>query len=212
MLTSYTLFFFFVSYSKMCQCQIKMQNQTRYILLQRRLFVVVLQQAVPYYTGNTCSIARMHYLLTYIAYTCSQEHTTDIQYALCRAWSSLMNDILPKAYLEIGSEILGDKGTVTLAENCDFLLNVFYVILCFFQINNLNGHNFLSPIVDAFKNFTERAFPYPLQLGEKLLRISSEILCDRQMDGERENSLYFKSRGATRKLSNQFWCAKKDEK
>lgn len=90
-----------------------------------------------------------------------------------------------KAYLEIGSKILGDKGTITLTENCDLLLNVFYVVFCFFQINNLNGHNFLSPFVDAFKNFTKRAFPYPFQLGEKLLRISSEILCVRQ-DGQRE--------------------------
>lgn len=97
-----------------------------------------------------------------------------------------------KAYLEIGSIILGDKGTVTLAENCDFLLNVFYVILRFFQVNNFNGHNFLSPTVDAFKNFTKRAFPYPLQLGKKLLWISSEILCDREKDGERGNRVDFK--------------------
>lgn len=31
-------------------------------------FLVVLQQTVSYYTGNTCSIAHMHYLLTYIAH------------------------------------------------------------------------------------------------------------------------------------------------
>lgn len=42
------------------------------------LLLVVQQQAVQYYTGNTCSIACMHYLLTYIAYTCLQKHPTDI--------------------------------------------------------------------------------------------------------------------------------------
>lgn len=105
---------------------------------------------------------------------------TQLTYILCWAWTitNWLNDIFPevKAYLEIGSIILGDKGTVTLAENCDFLLNVFYFVLCFFQINNFNGHNFLSPTVDAFKNFTKRAFPYSVQLGKILLWISSEIL------------------------------------
>lgn len=111
-------------------------------------------------------------------------------FTMCREWvkTSSLNYVFTvvKAYLEIGSKILGDKWTVTLAENCDFLLNVLYFVLCFLQINNFNCHNFLSPIVDAFKNFTKRAFSYPLQLGKKLLGVSSEILCDRQMDGEKE--------------------------
>lgn len=37
------------------------------------LVLVVHQQSVQYYTGNTYSIAHMHYLLTYIAFL--QEHT-----------------------------------------------------------------------------------------------------------------------------------------
>lgn len=114
-------------------------------------------------------------------------------YALrqARTITSSLNYVLleVKAYLKIGSKILSDKWTVTLAENCDFLLNVLYFILRFLQINNFNSHNFLSPIVDAFKNFTKRAFSYPLQLGKKLLRVSSEILCDREMVGERRECI-----------------------
>lgn len=122
----------------------------------------------------------MHYLLPYIASTCSQD--TLQAYALRQEWNitSSVKAILPKAYLEIGSKVLGDEGAVALAENCDFLLNVFYFILCFFQVNNLNGHYFLSPFVDAFKHFTKGALPYPLQFSKKLLRISTEILRERE--------------------------------
>lgn len=88
-----------------------------------------------------------------------------------------------KAYLKIGSIILGNKGTVTLAQDCDFLLNVFYVILGFLQINNFYGHNFLSPLVDSFKNFPKRAFAYPLLLRKELFWVCSEILCDRERRG-----------------------------
>lgn len=36
-------------------------------------FLVAQQQSVQQYTGNTYSIARMHYLLTYIVYACLQD-------------------------------------------------------------------------------------------------------------------------------------------
>ena len=171
--------------SKYLDCTVGSPPAIQYTPTLLAYFLVVQQQSVHYYTGNTCSISHMHYLLTYIAYTSLQEHTTDISIMWAWTITNLLN-IFPevKAYLQIGSVILGDKGTVALAENCDFLLNVFDVILCFLQINNFNGHNFLSPTVDAFKNFTKRAFPYPVQLCEVLLWISSEILNDREMVGK----------------------------
>lgn len=85
-----------------------------------------------------------------------------------------------KAYLQIRSKILGDKRTVALAQNCDFLLNVLYVVLRLLQINHFDGNNFLSPIVYSLIDLTKRAFSYPLQLCEKLFWVCFEILCDRQ--------------------------------
>lgn len=90
-----------------------------------------------------------------------------------------------KDYLEIGSKVFGDKWTVTLTEDGDFLLDVLYVILRLLQINYFNGHNLLSPFINAFKNFPERAFSYFVQLGKELLWVSFEILCKRDENGEK---------------------------
>lgn len=67
------------------------------------------------------------------------------------------SSVIFKPYLEIGSIVLGDVGTVTLAQHCDLLLDVLYLVLGFFQINDFYGHHFLSPIVNAFEHFTKRA-------------------------------------------------------
>lgn len=65
--------------------------------------------------------------------------------------------VIFKPYLEIGSIVLGDVRTVTLAQHCDLLLDVLYLILGFFQINDFYGHHFLSPIVNAFEHLAKRA-------------------------------------------------------
>lgn len=67
------------------------------------------------------------------------------------------SSVIFKPYLEIGSIILGDVGTVTLAQHCDLLLNVLYLVLSFFQINDFYGDHFLSPIVNAFEHLAKRA-------------------------------------------------------
>lgn len=64
-----------------------------------------------------------------------------------------------KPYLQIGSIIFGYIWTVTLTQHCDFLLNVLYLIFSFFQINDLYGNHFLSPIVNAFEHLTKGALP-----------------------------------------------------
>lgn len=65
--------------------------------------------------------------------------------------------VIFKPYLEIGSIVLGDVGTVTLAQHGDLLLDVLYLVLGLFQINDFYGHHFLSPIVNAFEHLTKRA-------------------------------------------------------
>lgn len=62
-------------------------------------------------------------------------------------------------------------------------MNVFDFILSLLQVNYLNGHYFLSPIVNAFEHLSKRAFPYPLQLGEQLLRISFKVLREGEKQG-----------------------------
>lgn len=113
----------------------------------------------------------------------SDNANIDINYSPPQIFSVVLTEHPQvKAYLQIGSIILGDKWTVALAQNCDFLLNVLDVVLCFLQVNNFNGNNFLSPIVNSLIDLAERAFSDPLQLGEKLLWVCFEILGDRRKD------------------------------
>lgn len=72
-------------------------------------------------------------------------------------------------HLKVGSVVLGHKGTVTLAQDCDFLLNVFDFVLCFLKVDYFNSHDFLSPIVNAFEHFSKGTFPNLFQLGEQFL-------------------------------------------
>lgn len=57
--------------------------------------------------------------------------------------------------LQVGAVVLGDKGTVTLAQHCDLLLNVFDLVLRFLQVYDLDGHYFLRAIIDAFEHLAE---------------------------------------------------------
>lgn len=78
--------------------------------------------------------------------------------------------------LQVWAIVFGDKGTVTLAQHRDLLLNVFDLILCLLQIYDLDGHHFLCAIIDAFEHLTEWTFANALQLGEQLLWVSFGIL------------------------------------
>ena len=87
-----------------------------------------------------------------------------------------MRHASPTAYLEVGSVILGDEGAVTLAEHRYFLLNVFYLVFRFLQVDGLDGNHLLGAIVDAFEDLSKGAFAYPVQLGEQLLWVGREVL------------------------------------
>lgn len=45
--------------------------------------------------------------------------------------------------------VLGDMGGIELGENLDFLLNVLNLILCAFEINDLNSDRLLGTLVVA---------------------------------------------------------------
>lgn len=77
---------------------------------------------------------------------------------------------------QIGSVVFGDIRAVTLAEHCDLLLDVFNLILCLFQVNNLNGHHLFCAVVYALVDLSKRAFTNSLQFGEVFLRIQTRIL------------------------------------
>lgn len=55
-------------------------------------------------------------------------------------------------YLQEGAEVLGDVGTVALAEHRDLLLDVLDLIFCLLQVDGLDGNDFLSLIVDTFEH------------------------------------------------------------
>lgn len=93
------------------------------------------------------------------------------------------SSVIFKPYLEIGSIILGDVGTVTLAQHCDLLLNVLYLVLGFFQINDFYGNHFLSPIVNAFEHLAKRALSNFFQLGKKLFRVCFQVLRGKRKGG-----------------------------
>lgn len=79
-------------------------------------------------------------------------------------------------HLQVGAIVFGDKGAVALAQHSYLLLNIFNLVLSFLQVNDLDGHHFLSPIVNAFEDLAERTLANALQLGEELLWIHSDIL------------------------------------
>lgn len=77
---------------------------------------------------------------------------------------------------QIGAVVFGDIRAVTLAENCDLLLDVFNLILCLFQVNNLNGHHLFCVVVYSLVDLSKWAFTNSLQFGEVFLRIQTRIL------------------------------------
>lgn len=78
-------------------------------------------------------------------------------------------------YLEIRSIILGDVRAVTLRQHHNLLLYILDLIFRLFKIDDLNGNNLLSPVVDTFENLAEATFPDSFlfckyQLGVNLLQ------------------------------------------
>ena len=89
--------------------------------------------------------------------------------------------------LEIGTKVLGDVRGVTLAEDHDLLLDVFDLILGFFEINNFNSNNLnhvisdsyspislfhlLGSVIDSLEDLPEGSLANPLLLGEHYLGI-----------------------------------------
>ena len=89
--------------------------------------------------------------------------------------------------LEIGTKVLGDVRRVTLAEDHDLLLDVFDLILGFFEINNFNSNNLnhvisdsyspiclfhlLGSVIDSLEDLPEGSLANPLLLGEHYLGI-----------------------------------------
>ena len=60
--------------------------------------------------------------------------------------------------LDVGADVFGNIATVTLRQNCNFLLNVFDFILRFLEIDDLYRDRLLRPSVNAFIDLAERTF------------------------------------------------------
>ena len=53
--------------------------------------------------------------------------------------------------LEIGAKVSSDVGRITLRQNGDLLLYIFYIIICCFQINDLDGYHTAAALVDSVR-------------------------------------------------------------
>lgn len=84
--------------------------------------------------------------------------------------------LITLSHLKVWPIILCNKGAVTLAQNCNLLLNVFYLIFCFLQIYNFNCHHLLCAVVDAFVNLPKGTLSNPLLFGEVLLGVQPGVL------------------------------------
>lgn len=80
------------------------------------------------------------------------------------------------SHLKVWAIILGNKRTITLAQHCDLLLNVFNLILCLLEVYNFYRYHLLGAVVDAFVDLSKRTLPNPLLLGEVLFWIQPGIL------------------------------------
>ncbi len=65
-------------------------------------------------------------------------------------------------HLQIRAIVFSDEGAVTLAEDCDLLLDVFHFIFSLLQVNDLYSDLLLCVIVNAFKDLSKRSLPNPL--------------------------------------------------
>lgn len=99
--------------------------------------------------------------------------------------------LLLSSHLKVWAIILSNKGAVTLAQNCNLLLNVFYLILCFLQIYNFNSHHLLCAVVDAFVNFSKGSLSNPFLFGEVLLGVQPGILAT--LEQRKEQNAYVDS-------------------
>ena len=51
--------------------------------------------------------------------------------------------------LEIGAKVASDVGRIALRENGDLLLDVFYLIVCCLQVNDLDGYHSTTSLVNT---------------------------------------------------------------
>lgn len=58
-------------------------------------------------------------------------------------------------HLQIRTIVFSDEGAVTLAEDCNLLLDVFHLIFSFLQVNDLYSNHLLRAIVNAFKDLSK---------------------------------------------------------
>lgn len=79
-------------------------------------------------------------------------------------------------HLQIRAIVFGDEEAVTLAENCNLLLDVLHFIFSLLQVDDLDSNYLLRAIVNAFKDFSKGPLPDPLKLGEQLLRVNIQTL------------------------------------
>lgn len=79
------------------------------------------------------------------------------------------------AYLEIRPIILGDVRTVALRQHHYLLLDILDLIFRLLEIDDLDGHDLLAPVVDTLEDLPEATLPDPFlfrkyQLGVHLLQ------------------------------------------
>lgn len=75
------------------------------------------------------------------------------------------------AHLEVGTVVAGDEGTVALRQHHDLLLDVLDLIFRLLQVDDLDGHDLLRPVVDPLEHLAERALADALLLREDQLRV-----------------------------------------
>lgn len=74
-------------------------------------------------------------------------------------------------YFEVRPIILGDVWAVALRQYHNLLLYVLDLIFRFFEIDDLDGHDLLGPIVDALKDLAEATLSDSLLFRKYQLRI-----------------------------------------
>lgn len=79
--------------------------------------------------------------------------------------------IFTEFYLKVRSEVFCDKWWITLTENLNLLLDVLNFILGLFQVDDLDGHHLLRPVVQALVDLAERALADTLLLREHQLGV-----------------------------------------
>lgn len=65
---------------------------------------------------------------------------------------SVPTESAPRSHFEVGAVILGDVGTVALAQHGDLLLDVLDFVLGLLQVDDLDGHHAERAVVDAFEH------------------------------------------------------------